>query len=82
MASEIDGEYEQLANRLTSAADAIVNSAAVGLEADLRSAARLIREIDRPLPLLSKLSSELARAANECPDATTVQRLRRILGEA
>jgi hypothetical protein len=82
MASQQDHETAELAKRLTSAADGIVNSAAVGLERDLRSAAALIEEIEKPLPLISKLMSELSKIANACPDASTARRLRRLLGEA
>ena len=46
-------ENEQLANRLTAAADGIVNHAAVGLERDLRDAAEHIRESDRPMVLIT-----------------------------
>jgi hypothetical protein len=82
MASQEDHENAELANRLTAAADGIVNSAAVGLEHDLRSAAEILREIEKPTPLISKLTSEPAKIANACPDAATVRRLRRLLGEA
>jgi hypothetical protein len=82
MAFQEDHENQQLANRLTAAADGIVNHAASGLESDLRSAASLINEMERPRPLISKLSSELAKIANACPDAVTARRLRRLLGEA
>jgi hypothetical protein len=82
MAERTDHETTELARRLTSAADGIVNSAATSLERDLRSAAALIEEIEKPLPLIPKLMSELSKIANACPDATTARRLRRLLGEA
>jgi hypothetical protein len=75
-------ENEALANRLTSAADGIVNHAAGGLERDLRSAAAIIGEIGQPTPAIPKLVSELAKIANACPDAATALKLRRLLGEA
>jgi hypothetical protein len=82
MASREDHETLALANRLTAAADGITNHAASGLEQDLRSAAGILNEIERPVPLISKLSSELAKIANACPDAATARRLRKLLGEA
>jgi hypothetical protein len=82
MASEQDHETTELAKRLTSAADGITNHAAAGLETDLRSAAALLEEIKKPLPLIPKLCSELSKIANACPDAATARRLRRLLGEA
>jgi len=75
-------ENQQLANRLTSAADGICNKAAAGLEQDLRTAAELILELQRPAPIIPKLSSEIAKIANACPDAATALKLRRLLGEA
>jgi hypothetical protein len=82
MADQGNHETTELANRLTAAADGIVNAAAVGLESDLRSAAELIQEMEKPTPLLPKVFSEIAKIANACPDAATVRRLRRLLGEA
>jgi hypothetical protein len=82
MANPDDHEYRQLARRLSSAADGIVNAAAVNLEHDLRSAAEVLNEMDKPIPLISKLMSELSKIANACPDASTARRLRRLLGEA
>jgi len=75
-------ENQELANRLTSAADGICNKAASGLEQDLRIAAELILDIQKPTPIIPKLSSELAKIANACPDAATALKLRRLLGEA
>jgi hypothetical protein len=75
-------DNQQLASRLTVAADAIANPAARGLEADLRSAAALIEEIEKPLPMVPRLCSELARIANTTTDVDTQRRLRRLLGEA
>jgi hypothetical protein len=71
-----------LASRLISAADGIVNKAAAGLEGDLREAAGLIREIDRPVALFPKMMSELAKIANTTTDTDTQRRLRRLIGEA
>jgi hypothetical protein len=82
MAQLKEHENALLANRLTAAADGIVNSAAQGLETDLRSAAELIHEMDHPTPAIPKLVSELAKIANTCPDAATALKLRRLLGEA
>jgi hypothetical protein len=75
-------EYEQLASRLIAAADGIVNSAAAGLERDLRAAAEMIGEIDQPMPLLPKFVSELAKIANTTTDTDTQRRIRRLIGEA
>jgi hypothetical protein len=82
MAQTEHHENEHLANRLTAAADGIVNSAAAGLEHDLRAAAELIQELERPTPLLPKFVSELAKIANTTTDTDTQRRLRRLLGEA
>jgi hypothetical protein len=82
MALPENHESEALANRLTAAADGIVNSAAVGLERDLREAAEVVREVDRPVALLPRLLSELAKIANTSSDPETRRRLRRLLGEA
>jgi hypothetical protein len=82
MAPETDHETTELARRLTSAADGIVNHAAAGLERDLRSAAALLEEIEKPMSLIPRLMSDLAKIANACPDASTARRLRRLLGEA
>jgi hypothetical protein len=75
-------ETQELASRLTAAADGIVNSAAVGLERDLREAASVIQEIDRPMALMPKVFSELAKIANTTTDVDTQRRLRRLIGEA
>ena len=72
----------QLASRPTSAAEGITNAAASGLTDDLRSAAGILHEMERPMPLLSKLNSELAKIVNACPDAATARKLRRLIGEA
>jgi hypothetical protein len=82
MADRENHEYKQLASELSAAADGITNAAASGLERNLRTAAGIIEEIGQPVPLLSKLNSELAKIANACPDATTARKLRRLLGEA
>lgn len=82
MASRENHEISELASRLTSAADGIVNSAASGLEQDLRSAVELLGEMERPTPAIPRLVSELAKIANACPDAATALKLRRLLGEA
>ena len=73
---------QDLASRLISAADGIVNSAAAGLERDLRDAADVIRESDRPMALMPRLMSDLAKVANATTDADTQRKLRRLLGEA
>jgi len=76
-------KYHQLASRLTSAADGIVNSAAINLERDLREAAEVIQKLGEPsLPAVPKLVSELAKIANTTSDVDTQRRLRRLLGEA
>jgi hypothetical protein len=77
-------ENQELANRLISAADGIVNQAAAGLERDLRAAAEIITRADRPATpsLIPAVVSELARIANYTTDADTRRRLRKLLGEA
>lgn len=82
MASPENHETQELANRLTSAADGIVNHAATGLERDLREAAEIIRESDRPMALLPRLTSDLAKIANSTSDEETRRKLRRLIGEA
>jgi hypothetical protein len=81
MDSTENHENQELASRLAAAADGIVNKAAAGLERDLRAAAALIHEIDRPTPLIPKLVSDLAKIANTTSDVDTQRRLRRLLGE-
>jgi hypothetical protein len=81
MAVSEDHENQELATRLVAAADGIVNKAAFGLERDLRNAAGLIHEIDKPTPAIPKLVSELAKIANTTTDVDTQRRLRRLLGE-
>jgi hypothetical protein len=82
MASQENQEDQELASRLVAAADGIVNHAATGLECDLREAAELIRASDRPMTLIPRLVSDLAKIANSTTDANTQRRLRRLLGEA
>ena len=82
MANAEDHTNHELASRLVAAADGIVNHAASGLERDLRDAAEVLSELDRPMPALPKLVSELAKIANTTTDVDTQRRLRRLLGEA
>jgi hypothetical protein len=82
MASTENHGNHELASRLVSAADGIVNHAAAGLERDLRDAAEVIRESDRPMAIIPRLMSDLAKIANTTADADTQRRLRRLLGEA
>jgi hypothetical protein len=84
MVSAENHENQELASRLISAADGIVNSAAIGLERDLRAAAQIVSGIpSEPMtPLIPRLMSELARIANHTTDAETQRRLRRLIGEA
>jgi hypothetical protein len=83
MTTTHDHSIKDLASRLTSAADGIVNSAAAGLESDLRRAAEIISGMDSPpLPALPRLESELAKIANSTTDVDTQRRLRQLLGEA
>jgi hypothetical protein len=82
MAAQRNHENQELANRLTAAADGIVNSAAAGLERDLRRAAVLLTENERPTqPLVPALESALAKIANEA-DGDTAYKIRKLLGEA
>jgi hypothetical protein len=83
MANAEKHETKELASRLVSAADGIVNQAALGLERDLRTAAELIEEIDRPMMgLIPKLVSDLTKIANTTSDTDTQRRLRKLIGEA
>jgi hypothetical protein len=82
MASTENHGNQELASRLVSAAEGIVNRAAAGLECDLRDAAEVIRESDRPMALIPRRMSDLAKIANTTSDADTQRRLRRLLGEA
>jgi hypothetical protein len=63
MAAPLDQTNQGLATRLISAADGIINPAAIGLERDLRDAAERIQEIDRPMAVIPRLVSDLARIA-------------------
>jgi hypothetical protein len=82
MGTAKDHTNHELASRLISAADGIVNRAALGLERDLRDAAEVVRESDRPMALIPRLMSDLAKIANTTMDADTQRRLRRLIGEA
>jgi hypothetical protein len=82
MGTSKDHTNHKLASRLISAADGIINQAAVGLERDLRKAADVIRESDRPMALMPRLMSDLAKIANTTTDVDTQRRLRRLIGEA
>jgi hypothetical protein len=82
MAASTDHTNHELANRLISAADGIVNHAAAGLERDLRDAAEVVQKSDQPVSLIPRLMSDLAKIANATSDPDTRRRLRRLLGEA
>jgi hypothetical protein len=83
MANLPNHEKDELASRLITAADAIVNHAAEGLEKDLRKAAILLRTSDGPAMFgLNSLTSELTKIANTTSDMETRNRLRQLLGEA
>jgi hypothetical protein len=82
MGTQDDHINHELASRLISAADGIVNHAANGLERDLREAADIVLGSDRPVALIPRLMSDLAKIANTTTDADTQRRLRRLLGEA
>jgi hypothetical protein len=83
MANRENHESKELANRLRASADGIVNAAASGLERDLRAAAALIDETDRPTqPFIPVFVSQLAKIANTTTDSDTALKLRRLLGEA
>jgi hypothetical protein len=82
MGTQDDHMNHELASRLISAADGIVNHAAAGLESDLRDAAEIVLETDRPTALIPRLMSDLAKIANTTTDVDTQRRLRRLLGEA
>lgn len=84
MAEPENHENQALASRLISAADAITNKAAAGLERDLRTAASIIIQTDTPSsqPLFPALESTLAKLANTTTDPVVREQLRRLLGEA
>ena len=82
MAASTDHTNHELASRLISAADGIVNHAAAGLERDLRDAAAIVQRSDQPVSLIPRLMSDLAKIANTTSDPDTRHRLRRLLGEA
>lgn len=84
MAERENHEFQQLASRLSAAADGITNAAAASLERDLRSASAILTGMGRPVPveILPKLASELSKIANTTNDDDTRFRLRRLLGEA
>jgi hypothetical protein len=75
-------ELSALADRLANHADGIVNVAAHDMEVDIRLAARVLRQADRPPPraLLPALTSEIESAAASCTDAATARRLRQLTG--
>ncbi len=82
MGTQDDHMNHELASRLISAADGIVNHAAAGLEQDLRDAAEIVLSTDRPIALIPRLMSDLAKIANTTTDADTQRRLRRLIGDA
>ena len=76
MGTQDDHMNHDLASRLISAADGIVNRAASGLESDLRQAAEIVLETDRPVALIPRLMAEidgiasrLERRTRRKPDA-------------
>jgi hypothetical protein len=75
-------ELSALADRLANHADGIVNVAAHEMEVDIRLAARVLRQVDRPPPraLLPALTFEIESAAASCVDAATARRLRQLTG--
>jgi hypothetical protein len=79
MASGENHDNQELASRLVAAADGIVNHAASGLERDLRDAAEIVRENDRPMALIPRLVSDLAKIANSTTDVDTQRKLRRLI---
>jgi hypothetical protein len=76
------GELSALADRLANHADGIVNVAAHEMEVDIRLAARVLRQVDRPpsRALLPALTFEIESAAASCSDAATARRLRQLTG--
>jgi hypothetical protein len=82
MGTQENHTNHELASRLISAADGIVNHAAAGLERDLRDAAEIVRGTEHPVAIIPRLMSDLAKIANTTTDANTQLRLRRLLGEA
>jgi hypothetical protein len=85
MAATVNHGYSDLASRLTAAADGIVNSAASGLERDLREAAGIVRTSapsHASTMTIAYMVGELNRIANGTNDPLTREQIRRLLGGA
>jgi hypothetical protein len=82
MAPSVEHGLGELAKRLEHWADAIENPGAHEAEQDIRRAAKLLREVEDPTPLVQKLVAELRKVATFSADFETRQTLRALLGEA
>ena len=81
MAQPLDQTNQGLANRLNDYAEAIDNPASHEMELDLREAARRLRDVDEPAPLIPKLIAEIRKAALFASDLETRTALRALLGD-
>jgi hypothetical protein len=81
MAPSVDHGLHALAKRLEDGADAIENPGVHEFEHDVRRAAKLLREVEDPTPLVPKLVAELRKIATFSADIETRQTLRALLGE-
>jgi hypothetical protein len=81
MAPSVEHGLGELAKRLEDWADSIENPGAHEAELDIRRAAKLLREVVDPTPLIPKLIAELKKIALFSTDVETRHALRALLGE-
>jgi hypothetical protein len=81
MAQPLDQTNQGLATRLDDWADAIENPGAHEMEMDIRAAAKRLRDVDDPTPLIPRLITELRKAATFSSDLETRTALRALLGD-
>jgi hypothetical protein len=81
MAPSVEHGLGELAKRLEDWADANDDPAAHEAEQDIRRAAKLLREVEDPTPLVAKLVAELRKLATFSADLDTRRTLRALLGE-
>ncbi len=81
MAPQIQHGLNELANRLEDFADAIENPGAHEAEQDIRRAARVLREVVDPTPLIPRLIDEIKQIAGRSRDVEAAAGLRALLGD-
>lgn len=81
MAPLVQHGLQELAKRLEDWADAIENPGAFEAEEDIRRAAKVLREVEDPTPVVQKLVAELKKLALFSADLETRRTLRALLGE-